>query len=171
MSEQQKEHDCNLVPSPEPVARKGWHLLRSPTTGWASPENFDKHIGPYDIKFRHTAGTSASSAVSLHLPAHILYMTHGQAVIIPATNRLNMMPTQERHLKHMKTMRPEHMKAIRPMHMKAIRPKHMETIRRKHIETKMVLQKSASPMRKWLSTRHMLMLSLDISVTCMEEQN
>ncbi|KAI8517565.1 hypothetical protein Bbelb_035820 [Branchiostoma belcheri] len=68
-------------------------------------------------------------------------------------------------------MRPENIKAIRPMHMKAIRPKHMETIRRKHMETirpkhmetKMVLQKSASPMRKWLSTRHMLMLSLDIS--------
>ncbi|KAI8516805.1 hypothetical protein Bbelb_053860 [Branchiostoma belcheri] len=33
MSEQQKEPDCNPVPSPEPVARKGWHLLRSPRTG------------------------------------------------------------------------------------------------------------------------------------------
>ncbi|KAI8503694.1 hypothetical protein Bbelb_186650 [Branchiostoma belcheri] len=83
-------------------------------------------------------------------------------VISPATNRLSAYDVNPRK-KHMKTVRPENIKAIRPMHMKAIRPKHMET--------KMVLQKSASPMRKWLSTRHMLMLSLDFSVTCMEEQN
>ncbi|KAI8491859.1 hypothetical protein Bbelb_302320 [Branchiostoma belcheri] len=48
MSEQQKEHDYNPVPGPKPVARRGWHLLRSPRTGdyqiWGdgSGRNFER---------------------------------------------------------------------------------------------------------------------------------